>query len=236
MRIKSIVVDDEPLSQDVIDTYLAGLPEFELVKKCSTAIEAIETLRQHTIDLIFLDVNMPVLSGINMLKSLASPPLVIFTTAYPEHALDGFELNAVDYLVKPFSFERFMKAINKVRQIKDSAGQPDQFLTAAPSFVAIRSEKKIHKVDYDDIAYFSSIGDYVKVFIRDGRMIISSETLKNIEKNLPSTNFVRVHKSYIVSLKAISYIEGNQLLIGQTSIPIGSTYKDQLITRFGTQF
>lgn len=230
-----MIVDDEPLSQDVIETYIKDFPLVTLVRKCSNAIEALEALKQENIQLIFLDIKMPSLSGINMLKSMPSPPCVIFTTAYAQHALEGFELNAVDYLLKPFSFERFVQAVNKACQkielealatgIRQGNDQQD--------FIVVKADKRLHKIDFDDIVYLNSIGDYLKIFLKAGKVIVTNETLKGLEANLPSSLFVRIHKSYIISVKSIQYIEGNQVMIGETSLPIGLTYKEQLISRFG---
>jgi DNA-binding LytR/AlgR family response regulator len=226
MKIRSLIVDDEPLSQEIIETYIKDLPVIELVKTCNNALEALEALKQYDIQLIFLDINMPMLSGINMVKTLTAPPAIIFTSAYAEFAIDGFDLDAIDYLVKPFSFERFLKAINKVRDklSKQTHREPD--------FIVIKADKKLYKLDFADISYFNSVGDYVKVFTKQGKVIITNETLRNIEMNLPAELFIRTHKSYIVSIKAIRYIEGNQLMVDNIPIPIGLTYKDELINRF----
>jgi DNA-binding LytR/AlgR family response regulator len=219
-------VDDEPLSQEIIEMYIKDLPVIELVKTCNNALEALEALKQYDIQLIFLDINMPMLSGINMVKTLTAPPAIIFTSAYAEYAIDGFDLDAIDYLVKPFSFERFIKAVNKVR---DKLGKQSHI---EQDFIVIKADKKLYKLDYADINYFNSVGDYVKVFTKQGKVIITNETLRNIEMNLPGELFVRTHKSYIVSIKAIRYIEGNQLMVDNNPIPIGLTYKEELINRF----
>jgi DNA-binding LytR/AlgR family response regulator len=235
MKINCMIVDDEPLSQDVIETYIKDFPLITLVRKCSNAIEALEALKQENIQLIFLDIKMPSLSGINMLKSIPSPPCVIFTTAYAQHALEGFELNAVDYLLKPFSFERFVQAVNKAcRKIEMEA-----LATSArkeydkQDFIVVKADKRLHKINFEDIVYFNSIGDYLKIFLKTGKVIVTNETLKNIEASLPSNLFVRIHKSYIVSVKSIQYIEGNQVVIEDVSLPIGLTYKEHLISSFG---
>jgi DNA-binding LytR/AlgR family response regulator len=228
MKIRALIVDDEPLSQEIIETYLKDLPVIELVKTCNNALEALEALKQYDIQLIFLDINMPMLSGINMVKTLTAPPAIIFTSAYAEYAIDGFDLDAIDYLVKPFSFERFIKAVNKVR---DKLGKPTH---KEQDFIVIKADKKLYKLDFADISYFNSVGDYVKVFTKQGKVIITNETLRNIEMNLPADLFVRTHKSYIVSIKAIRYMEGNQLMVDNNSIPIGLTYKDELINRFSS--
>lgn len=238
MKIKSLIVDDEPLSQEVIETYIKDLPVIELVKTCNNAMDALEALKQYEVQLIFLDINMPMLSGINMVKTLVSPPWIIFTSAYAEYAIDGFDLDAVDYLVKPFSFERFVKAVNKVRDKLETqtAVALSKKAPKGQDFIVIKADKKLYKIDFDDISYFNSVGDYVKVFTRQGKVIITNETLRNIEMNLPGELFVRTHKSYIVSIKSIRYIEGNQLMVDNSSIPIGLKYKEELINKFNTGY
>ncbi|MBO9204769.1 MULTISPECIES: LytR/AlgR family response regulator transcription factor [Niastella] len=234
MKIRSLIVDDEPLSQEILETYSKDLPVIELVQTCNNALEALEALKQHDIQLIFLDINMPMLSGINMVKTLTAPPAIIFTSAYAEYAIDGFDLDAIDYLVKPFSFERFVKAVNKVRDKLDTQNAAALLKQThkEQDFIVIKADKKLYKLDYDDIIYFTSVGDYVKVFTKQGKVIITNETLRNIEMSLPGELFVRTHKSYIVSIKAIRYIEGNQVMVDNNPIPIGLTYKEELINRF----
>ncbi|HEY8895521.1 MAG TPA: LytTR family DNA-binding domain-containing protein [Niastella sp.] len=234
MKIRTLIVDDEPLSQEVIETYIKDLPVIELVKTCNNAMEALDALKQYDIQLIFLDINMPMLSGISMVKALTSPPCIVFTSAYAEYAVDGFELDAIDYLVKPFSFERFVKAVNKVRDKLETqtAAALSKKAPAAPDFIVIKADKKLYKVNFEDISYFNSVGDYVKVVTRQGKVIITNETLRNIEMNLPGEGFLRIHKSYIVSIGAIRYIEGNQLMVDNSAIPIGLKYKEDLINKF----
>lgn len=229
MKIRCIIVDDEILAQEVIVSYIKEFPLIEPVRTCANAIEALEALQQEdNIQLIFLDIKMPGLSGINLLKSIPTPPCIIFTTAYPQHAVEGFELNAVDYLVKPFSFERFMLAVNKVRHKIELENRS----MLAQGYFTVKADKRIHKLNFEDVTYFNSIGDYLKIFLKNGKVIITSETLKSIEESLPSNLFMRIHKSYIVAVRSILYIEGNQLVIEGTSLPIGLKYKDQVIDRF----
>lgn len=238
MKIKSLIVDDEPLSQEIIETYIKDLPVIELVKTCNNALEALDALKQYEIQLIFLDINMPMLSGINMVKTLTSSPYIIFTSAYAEYAIDGFDLDAVDYLVKPFSFERFVKAVNKVRDKLDTqtAVALSKQSQKEQDFIVVKADKKLYKLDFSDISYFNSVGDYVKVFTKQGKVIITNETLRNIEMALPGKLFIRIHKSYIVSIRSIRYIEGNQLMVDNTSIPIGLKYKEDLINKINTSF
>jgi DNA-binding LytR/AlgR family response regulator len=234
MKIKCLIVDDEPLAQDILVQYVGDCKSLELLKVCSDALEAGEFIRSQPVDLIFLDINMPRLSGISFVKTLNHPVLIIFTTAYPEHAAEGFEANAVDYLVKPFSFERFMKAVNKAiewaefRKEKENPGENDSIQNHG--FILLRSDKKIFKINFDDILYFESIGDYIKVHLTDKKIIIH-ETVKNLVTQLPINKFIRVHKSYIVSVAKIRLIEGNQVDVEGKKIPIGLVFKEELLKR-----
>lgn len=219
--MKCLIVDDEPLSRELMEGYLSDLPSLRLVASCKSAIEALEVLRAEEVDLIFLDINMPKLSGIEFYKSLSHPPKVVFTTAYPDFAVEGFELDAVDYLLKPFSFERFVKAVNKAAQ----------FLQSKPSsvgFVMLKADKRVHKVDMVDILFVESIGDYMKVHLKDGRVLIVSETMKRLEEALPTDTFLRVHKSYLISLEHVDFIEGNRVKVADQMVPVGETYRTKL--------
>ncbi len=222
-KINCLVVDDEPLARDNIIEYINELPDLQLVDSCSNAIQAIEVLKSQSIDLIFLDINMPKLSGIEMLKTLSNPPLVIFTTAYPEYAVEGFELEAVDYLLKPIRFERFVKAVNKVIAQLSNGNN-----LIGNDYILLKSDKKTFKVEYQHIYYFQAYGDYVKVVTNEGNITIH-RTMKSIEDEIPSDQFIRVHKSYIASLKHIKSIEGNMIHVNEETIPIGASYKEKLL-------
>jgi DNA-binding LytR/AlgR family response regulator len=225
-----LIIDDEPLAQRVIERFAENIPFLEIVQKCNSAIEALDFLHNRDVDLIFLDINMPRLSGMDFLKTLKNPPLVIVTTAYAEFAVQGFELDVVDYLMKPFAFDRFYKAIQKAEElirgknqrhfeIKESDKQDD-------TFIFIKSSKKTYKVNLDDILYIEALGDYVKIYTID-KMIISYQSLKNIETLLPSGSFPRVHKSFIIALSRIDLIEGNHVKIRDRLIPIGTNFKNE---------
>jgi DNA-binding LytR/AlgR family response regulator len=234
MKLKCLVIDDEPLAQEVLVQYISDCPSIELLQVCSDALEAGEYLQTRQVDLLFLDINMPRLSGIRFVKTLTQPVLIIFTTAYPEFAAEGFESSAVDYLVKPFSFERFLKAVNKAlewhefREQKTRAGESVSGLNQA--FILLRADKRIHKVNFDDILFFESAGDYIKVHLRDKKLIIH-ETFLNLLTQLPGDRFIRVHKSFIVSLAGIRLIEGNQVDVAGQTIPIGLVYKEGLLEK-----
>lgn len=226
-QISCLIVDDEPLSQDVIRDFVNEIPWLKLKGVCFNALEAMEMLHEEKIDLIFLDINMPKLTGIKFAKSLEKAPMIIFTTAYPEYAVEGFEVDAVDYLVKPVAFERFLKAVNKAREQSEMKNSQTQ--EKPGRYLVLKSDKKIFKIDEEDILYIQSWGDYIKVFT-EGRVIIAAETMKNLETRLGS-RFIRIHKSYIVSTQSIQFIEGNQVKIGKQYLPIGLTFKEQLMEK-----
>jgi DNA-binding LytR/AlgR family response regulator len=222
MKISCIIVDDEPLSRDVLIKYIADTPQLELKAALDNAISAMDYLNKNQVDLLFLDINMPKLSGVSLVKSLLNPPLIVFTTAYPQFAVEGFELDAVDYLLKPFSFERFLKAVNKVSEKLSKKEMPEQ------NYLVIKADKKLHRISQDEILYFESAGDYVKIFFGD-QMIVAHETMKNLEQTLPSEMFYRTHRSYIVALDKITFIEGNQLNIADAMISVSPDKKEGLL-------
>jgi DNA-binding LytR/AlgR family response regulator len=228
MKIKCLVIDDEPLAQRVIERYAEDLPFLEIVHLCSQALDAIELLKTRDIDLIFLDINMPKLTGIEFLRTIKHPPLIIITTAYAEYAIQGYELNVLDYLMKPFSFERFLKAVQKAREAlvaREAPGsEPVQPESKEENFIFIKSSKKTFWVNFDDILCVEALGDYVKIFTTE-RMIVSYLSMKNLEKMLPQKSFPRIHKSFIISLSKVEMIEGNQVRIGDRRIPIGTNYR-----------
>ena len=226
-RYKCIIIEDEPLAQNVLKKYIEDHPSLELAAVCNNALEAQTILTQQNILVIFLDINLPKVSGINFIKSLVHAPLVIFTTAYPEFAVEGFELNAIDYLLKPFSFERFLKAVNKAIENLNVYNTQNN-AEKKSSFIFLKADKKIHKVDLENIHYIEAIGDYMKVVTDSGQLIIN-ETMKKLQEELPIRSFIRVHKSFIISRNRIKYIEGNYVQIEDKSIPIGATYKNEVL-------
>jgi len=228
--IKAIIVDDEPLALDVLETYIAQLPELELVARCENALEAREVLKEHDVDLMFLDINMPQLTGINFLKTLSVKPNFIFTTAHPYYAVEGFELNAIDYLMKPISLERFMKAVNKV--IDMQVGETSAPEKKKENFIFVKADKKLIKVNFDDILYIEGLKDYVIIRQKEGR-VITLHTMKSLEAKLPDHIFKRIHRSYIVNIGAIDAIVGNMIELKEKSqvkhIPIGKNYREELL-------
>ncbi len=226
-KLNCIIVDDEPLAQEVIERHISGMNDLILVKKCSNALEAFEVLHTEPVDLMFLDISMPVISGIDFLRSLRKAPAVIITSAYPEFAVQGYELDVMDYLVKPVSIERFMKAVNKVIErinIGQSAASESQ---ARVDYMFVKSDQKLIKIKFNDIEYIEGMKDYVKIFTHE-RMIVTLHTMKFFEANLPR-NFLRIHKSYIINLDGIKSISGNEVEIKNQKLPIGSSYKENLM-------
>jgi DNA-binding LytR/AlgR family response regulator len=231
--IKAIIVDDEPLAQDVLETYIDKLPDIELVCKCGNAFEANEALKEESIDLMFLDIQMPQLTGIEFMKSLSNPPVVIFTTAYPDYAIEGFELDAVDYLLKPISLERFMKSVNKASEIITARkSEHNNDGNDGKDFFFVKADKKLIKCNYNDILYIEGLKDYV-IIRQDQSRIITLQTMKSLEAKLPSDTFMRIHRSYIVNLDRIEAIVGNMVELiekGQAKhLPIGKNYRDELL-------
>lgn len=219
MSIKCLVVDDEPISRDIITEYIAQTPDLIKVGEAENAVQALDIIYKEEIDLLFLDINMPKLSGINLIKTLDSPPSVIFITAYPEFAVEGFEVEAVDYLVKPVPFERFLKAVNKLK-VKRRPDNDSQTIT-------IKADKRNYRINCDSILFIKSLGDYVQV-ITEEKPVITNMTMKEMEVSLSGTNIIRIHKSYMINLHHLNYQEGNQVKIGNELIPVGATYRDIL--------
>ena len=230
--IRTLIVDDEPLALDVLETYINKIDNLELVARCENAFEAQKVLKNEKIDLLFLDIQMPQLTGVEFLKTLNNPPLTIFTTAYSEYAVEGFELDVIDYMLKPISLERFIKAVNKVEERLD-ANKEGATLSTGEDFFFVKADKKLVKVKYDEILYIEGLKDYVIIRMRTGR-VITLQTMKSLEAKLPANLFKRIHRSYIVSLDKIKAIMGNIVEIkdkDQTKqIPIGKNYREDLLT------
>jgi len=234
--INVIIVDDEPLALDVLETYIEKIPELNLVQRCDNALEANKVLKNHEIDLMFLDIQMPQLTGIDFLKTLSRPPLVVFTTAYANYAIEGFELNAVDYLLKPISLERFMKAVNEaIEQIElQRKNSPAAVNTEeGADFIFVKADKKLVKIRYADIIYIEGLKDYVIIRTETGR-VITLQTMKSLEDKLPSNIFKRIHRSFIVGIDKINAVEGNMVEVVEKNqakhLPIGKNYRDELLT------
>ena len=229
MKIKTLIVDDEPLAQQVLENYISQIPDMELIAKCDNAIDANNILQNNEIDLICLDIKMPQISGIEFLSSLINPPLVILTTAFSNYAPESYNFNVVDYLLKPISLDRFLKAINKV---SEKLNQKHKITKIEDDYFYVKADKKLIKVNYDDIIYIEGLKDYVIIRNEESR-IITLQTMKSLADKLPSNRFLRVHRSYLVNIDKINSIMGNMIEVYEKGkiklIPIGKNYKDELM-------
>lgn len=233
MSVSCLIVEDEKLAQDVLKKYITLIPSLQLTGCCSSASEAISFLHTNAVDLIFLDINMPELNGIDFLKTLNNPPQIIITTAYSEYAMDGYEYSVCDYLLKPISYERFLKSINKAVQLlqKTDSNQPEKVVQEERTHFFVKEDGMDKKIDFDEILYIQAFGNYLKIFTKTTKTIITRLTLTEIEAQLPTALFLRIHKSYIVALKSIDKIQDNQVYISSTALPLGTTYKQEVLKR-----
>ncbi|QCR24701.1 LytTR family DNA-binding domain-containing protein [Pontibacter sp. SGAir0037] len=236
MKIRCLIIDDEPLALDVLETFILRLDNLELVGRCSNAIEAYNFLQNQQVDLLFLDIQMPKMTGIEFLKSLSYTPKVIFTTAYRDYAVEGYELNAVDYLLKPIAFDRFLKAINKVTEqaqpvasLAAVAGvSTEAGLSGSDAFIYLKADKKMVKVKLADILYIESLKDYIRVKT-ETKEIISYQKISFLEERLPADKFLRIHRSFIVSIEKIQAFSASVVEVGKSEIPIGRFYKNEVL-------
>ncbi|MFT4805400.1 MAG: DNA-binding LytR/AlgR family response regulator [Psychroserpens sp.] len=231
MKVNCIIIDDEPLATALIEAHVANIPNLNIIAVCNNALEGFEVLKTQSVDLIFLDIQMPLLTGIEFLKSLSNPPKVIFTTAYREYAIESYELEVVDYLLKPISFDRFFKAINKFFKTIETN---TSIITVSDSqevskFIYVNSNKKQHKIPFSEILYVESIKDYIRIHFTD-KTIVTKDKISEFEQKL-SSNFLRTHRSYIVNADKITAYTVNDVEIGEIEIPIGISYKKQLLEK-----
>jgi len=238
IKLKCIAVDDEPLALDIIEDYVSKVPFLELVKRTENAIEALQLVQAGGIDLVFLDIQMPELTGIQFLKIANGKANYILTTAYSQYALESYDLNVSDYLLKPIAFDRFYKAVEKVHnqvKIAEPVAAPQSFVASAPTstpanpiqdFIFVKTEHKIQKIQLDDILYIEGLKDYISIYTKAER-VITLQNMKKMDETLPKGQFVRVHKSYIISLDKIESIERSRISICGKIIPIGDTYRDE---------
>jgi DNA-binding LytR/AlgR family response regulator len=231
MKIRTLIVDDEPHAIEVIENYLQNFSQMEVAGRCNDAIQAFQLLQQKPVDLMFLDIKMPGINGTDFLRSLKSPPKVIFTTAYSEYALEGFELNAVDYLLKPVSFERFMRAMDKVYQLNGTKSNV-RLTREVPvgdyeSFLYLKVERKTVKINVDDVLWIESLRDYVKV-ITAAQVYITKQKISFLEEMLPERKFVRIHRSFIVALSKIKSFYAYSVEVNGHELPIGRNYKQDV--------
>jgi len=235
-KIRCLVVDDEELARTLLENYIGRLPHLELAGKCKDPLEAMATLNDGPADLMFLDIQMPGLTGVEFLKTMKTRPLVIFTTAYSDYALEGYALDVVDYLLKPFSFERFLQAVNKAADLlalrpgqpTPAKGSGQEERTSGKDYILVKAGYKIYRLRFDDILFIKSMREYVAYHTPKGR-ILSLNSLKSLEQELPAGRFLRIHKSYIVPLDKIDTLEGNMVHVGKEKLPIGASYREEVM-------
>ena len=229
--LQCIAIDDEPLALDLLENYISKIPYLQLVGKCQDAFEATQLLQEKKVDLIFVDIQMPGLTGLQFIQSLQQKPMIILVTAYEKFALEGYQLDVVDYLLKPVELERFIKACNKANELYQlrstaTSRQPSQ---PAPTYFFVNADYSLVKVQFNDITWIEGLRDYVKIHLKStGKPLIVRSGVKAIEQELPPDQFVRVHKSYIVSIESISSIRKNSIFIQDMEIPVGAIYRDAI--------
>lgn len=234
--MQCIAVDDEPLALQIVEDYISKIPFLELIGSFSDALEAIEYLGKHNVDLIFLDIQMPNLTGIEFINTIKQPPLFIFTTAYNQYALKGFELSAIDYLLKPFGFERFLQASNKAHEIFQlrNKGKSSPSLEKGPQldYILVKADYQTIRINFDDIYYIESMADYIRIYTAN-KKITALATLKGVMDILPDKLFMRIHRSYIISLNMIDSFNKRNVQLGEYTLPIGETYRNDFEERMG---
>lgn len=223
------MVDDEPAALDILEHFIGRVYFLNLVKKCQNAIEAMQILEENQIDLLFLDINMPDVNGIQFLKSIMTKPAVIFTTGYKEYALDGFENDVVDFLLKPFDFERFLKAVNKANNLISKTLRQPAIRIKPQQFIFVKADYKLVKINVEDILFVEGLKDYIKIFTKQ-KLILTLMSMTSIEEKLPSDEFFRVHRSYIISISKIDSVSRHRVIIGEKFIPISVPYRDRFYT------
>jgi DNA-binding LytR/AlgR family response regulator len=230
MKLQTIALDDEPLALKLVADYIRKTPFLELTGEFDNPLDAVDFMEKEMVDLILLDIQMPDLTGIEFTKTLQDPPKIIFTTAYEKYALEGFKLNAVDYLLKPFSYPEFLTAVQKAKKQIELEQEHEALPTLEMNnqFLFLKSEYKIRRINFNDILYIEGLKDYVKVFLKpEEKPVISLNTIKSLEEKLPSEHFMRVHRSFIVNLDRIEVIERSRIVFGKTYIPVSDQYKEK---------
>lgn len=237
MEIKTVIIDDEPLAVEVIQNYCNTLPEISVLKCFNNPVEALGFIHKNSVDLVFLDIQMPQLTGLEFIDTLAYKPMVIFTTAYPQYAVEGFELEAIDYLVKPISYKRFLKAFNKVSPVKEeSIPVPAPSIVQIPpedNFVFVKAEYGSVKIFVSEITYIQGLKDYLKINLNNGKYVLTLSNFKSLMDKLPEKMFIRVHNSYIVNLSYVDSVQRNRIVIDTLRIPVSESYKKSFFERLG---
>jgi len=234
MKLRCLIVDDEPIARQILEKYIAQVEALHLAGQCGNAFEALNVLHQSPIDILFLDIKMPTLSGLDLLKTLQKPPKVILTTAFSEFGVESYEYGITDYLLKPIAFERFLKAVNKVLLPgqKEADTEKTGEKSSEQEFIFFKADKKIHKLYFKEILFFEGCGNYIKVYTEQAQPLMVLEKLGDLEGKLPEKQFLRVHKSFIVNVAHIHQIEGNTLKIKDKSVGISATYKQNIALLF----
>ena len=237
MKLRCLLIDDEPPALKILASYISNINGLEIVAQCKNAIEALDILHQKTVDVIFLDIKMPKILGTEFLKNLSHAPKVIFVTAYRDYAVEGYELDAVDYLVKPVSFERFFKAITKLNRMMDKevVTTAVEYKSNPEAFVYLKVDRDMKKIFVNDIIYIESWKDYVKLFLASGKNVLAKQSISAMENLLSEHMFLRVHRSYMVSLNKISSYNGLSVQLDTKEIPIGRLYKQVVMERLQSQ-
>ncbi len=229
MKTRCLLVDDEPPALEVLETYVREVAQLELVGSCANALDAFARLQQQPVDLLFLDIKMPKMLGTDFLRSLRHPPQVIFTTAYREYACEGFELDAVDYLLKPISLDRFLRAVAKVSKADAApAAAPEPAAPAPEAFLYFRIDRKMVKVVLGDILYIEGLKDYVKIHLLSGPMLVVKQTINGLEEKLSESNFLRIHRSFIVALDKVRTFSARHIEVGHEELPIGRLFRPRV--------
>jgi DNA-binding LytR/AlgR family response regulator len=227
-KLRTIALDDEPLALKLVAGYIGKTPFLELAGEFDNPLDAVDFLATEVVDLILLDIQMPDLTGIEFIKTLPDAPKIIFTTAYEKYALEGFKLNAVDYLLKPFNYQEFLTAVQKAKKLIDLETQALPTLEANNQFLFLKSEYKVRRINFDDILYIEGLKDYVKVYLQTNeKPILSINSVKSLEEKLPAERFMRVHRSFIVNLEKVETIERSRIVFGKTYIPVSDQYKEK---------
>lgn len=233
MSYRCLIVDDESLALRLMEDHVSKVPGLEIVGKCRHALEALQVLQREEIDILFLDIQMPDLTGVELIKILKHKPAIILTTAYAEYALEGYQLEVVDYLLKPIALDRFLQAVRKAQEWVDLRKQaPSVPQTTKPDHFFVKSDYKQVRINYADVTHVEGLREYVSIYA-GGKRIVTLETMKNMEQLLPSDLFMRVHKSYIVNTSRIKSINGNQIELGEIRIPLGKVFRAQVLGRLG---
>ena len=236
MKLRCLLIDDEPPALKVLESHIANISDLEIIAQCNNAIEAIDVLNRKTVDVLFLDIKMPKIIGTQFLRTLSHPPKVIFVTAYRDYAVDAYELDAVDYLVKPVSFERFFKAIAKLQRTMglETMAQHQDYKPNPDAFVYVKVERDRQKIFINDIVYIESWKDYVKIFLANEKYLLVKQSITSMENLLSAHHFLRIHRSFMISLSKVSGYNNGVVQLAQKEIPIGRLYKQTVLDRLQT--